>query len=159
MPVRGNTESAQGRARAADREHAGDLLDLLFEQVVDYAIYILDPAGRIATWNRGAQRIKGYSPDEIIGEPYAIFFTEEDRRAGKPQNILSHAQANGRYQEEGWRVRKDGSRFWASVVMTALRDPTGELRGFAKITRDLTDRQRADEEARRAAEEGAARRQ
>ncbi len=159
MPVRGNTESAQGRARAADREHAGDLLDLLLEQVVDYAIYIIDPAGCIATWNRGAQRIKGYSPDEIIGQPYAIFFTEEERRAGKPQNILSHAEANGRYQEEGWRVRKDGSRFWASVVMTALRDATGQLRGFAKITRDLTDRQRADEEARRAAEEAAARRQ
>jgi PAS domain S-box-containing protein len=135
------------------------LLDLLVEQVVDYAIFVLDASGNIASWNAGAQRIKGYTPQEIIGKPYALFFTEEDRLAGKPGNILSAARTLGRYQEEGWRVRKDGTRFWASVVVTALRDELGQLRGFAKITRDLTDRRRAEEEARSLAEERATRRQ
>ena len=136
-----------------------DLLDLLIEQVVDYAIFALDQDGNIASWNAGAERIKGYAPHEIIGKPYAMFFTEADRRAGKPNDILTKARTQGRYQEEGWRVRKDGSTFWASVVLTALRDDAGRFKGFAKITRDLTERRRGDEEARRAAEERAARRQ
>ncbi len=143
----------------AKKAEAVDLLDLLIEQVVDYAIFALDRDGNIASWNAGAERIKGYAPHEIIGKPYAMFFTEADRLAGKPNAILTKARAQGRYQEEGWRVRKDGSTFWASVVMTALRDDAGELKGFAKITRDLTERRRGDEEARRAAEERAARRQ
>ena len=143
----------------AKKEEAVDLLDLLIEQVVDYAIFALDRDGNIASWNAGAERIKGYAPHEIIGKPYAMFFTEADRLAGKPNAILTKARTQGRYQEEGWRVRKDGSTFWASVVMTALRDDAGELKGFAKITRDLTERRRGDEEARRAAEERAARRQ
>jgi PAS domain S-box-containing protein len=138
---------------------AAGLLDLLLEQVVDYAIFVLDPSGNIASWNEGAQRIKGYAPHEIIGRPYTLFFTEEDRLAGKPHEILSYAEAHGRFQEEGLRVRKDGSRFWASVVVTALRDAAGELRGFAKISRDLTEKRRVDEEARGVAEERAARRQ
>jgi PAS domain S-box-containing protein len=146
------------RARQTE-DQTVDLLDLLIEQVVDYAIYVLDRDGRVASWNPGAQRIKGYAPSEIIGQPYALFFTDEDRRAGKPDQILAQARAQGRYQEEGWRVRKDGSRFWASAVVTALRDRQGELRGFAKITRDLTERRLADEAARRAGEERAARRQ
>jgi PAS domain S-box-containing protein len=141
------------------QDEAVDLLDLLIEQVVDYAIFALDSAGNIASWNTGAERIKGYAPHEIIGKPYAVFFTEVDRQAGKPAEILAHTRIHGRYQEEGWRVRKDGKRFWASVVVTALRDESGELKGFAKITRDLTERRRADEEARHAAEERAARRQ
>jgi PAS domain S-box-containing protein len=141
------------------RHEPGGLLDLLIEQVVDYAIYVLDRQGNIASWNPGAQRIKGYAPDEIIGKPYAIFFTEEDRLAQKPAEILSRAREHGRYHEEGWRVRKDGTRFWASAVVTALRGETGEIQGFAKITRDLTDRRTAEDEARRAAEERAARRQ
>ena len=136
-----------------------DLLNLLIEQVVDYAIFALDRDGNIASWNAGAERIKGYSPHEIIGKPYAMFFTEAERLAGRPNDILTRTRTEGRYQEEGWRVRKDGSRFWASVVITALRDDAGELKGFAKITRDLTERRRGDEEARRAAEERAARRQ
>ena len=143
----------------AKKAEAVDLLDLLIEQVVDYAIFALDRHGNIASWNAGAERIKGYAPHEIIGKPYAMFFTEADQRAGKPNDILTKARTQGRYQEEGWRVRKDGSTFWASVVMTALRDDAGEFKGFAKITRDLTERRRADEEARRAAEERAARRQ
>jgi PAS domain S-box-containing protein len=141
------------------RAEAADLLDLLIEQVVDYAIFVLDPAGNVASWNAGAERIKGYPPHEIIGKPYALFFTETDRVAGKPHQILTHVRVYGRYQEEGWRVRKDGSRFWASAAVTALRDEAGELQGFAKITRDLTEQRRAEEEARRAAEERAARRQ
>jgi PAS domain S-box-containing protein len=137
----------------------GGLLDLLIEQVVDYAIFVLDPAGNVASWNAGAQRIKGYGPREIIGQPYSVFFTNDDQRAGKPLQILSRVRELGRLREEGWRVRKDGTRFWASAVITALRGPAGELKGFAKITRDLTEKRRADEAARRAAEERAARRQ
>jgi len=138
---------------------AADLLSLLAEQVVDYAIYVLDPDGRIASWNAGAQRIKGYAAREVIGKPYAIFFTEEDRLAGKPNRILSEARLHGRYREEGWRVRKDGSRLWASVVVTALHDRRGLFRGFAKITRDLTEHRQAEEMARLAAADQAARRQ
>ena len=110
--------------------------------MVDYAIFVLDSHGNIASWNAGAERIKGYAPHEIIGKPYAMFFTEADRQAGRPNDILTKARTQGRYQEEGWRVRKDGSTFWASVVITALRDDTGELKGFAKITRDLIERRR-----------------
>lgn len=141
------------------KDDADHLLDLLVEQMVDYAILVIDPNGRIATWNAGAQRIKGYTREEIIGQPYGVFFTEEDRRAGKPQRILNTAEQQGRFQEEAWRVRKDGTAFFAGVVVTALRDPQGRLRGFAKITRDLTDRLKAEEEARRIAVERAARRQ
>jgi PAS domain S-box-containing protein len=140
-------------------EEAVDLLTLLIEQVIDYAIFVVDKNGNIASWNPGAERIKGYAPDEIIGRPYSVFFTEADRAAGKPDAILSHSRTHGRYEEEGWRVRKDGSRFWASVVVTALHDRRGAFRGFAKITRDLTERRQADDDARLAAAEQAARRQ
>lgn len=140
-------------------EEAVDLLALLVAQVVDYAIFVLDKDGCVASWNPGAQRIKGYATSEIIGKPYAVFFTEEDRASGKPNKILSHVQAHDRYEEEGWRVRKDGTRFWASVVVTGLHDRRGAFRGFAKITRDLTDRRQAEEAARLAAAEQAARRQ
>src|SRR5436190_2475414 len=140
-------------------DEAVDLLDLLIEQIVDYAIFVLDKDGNIASWNPGAERIKGYAAHEIIGQPYAAFFTEEDRKAGKPDAILAHVRAHGRFQEEGLRVRKDGQRFWASVVVTALHDRRGELRGFAKITRDLRERRQAEESARLAAAEQAARRQ
>jgi PAS domain S-box-containing protein len=156
------THEKQGPAHAWVRSTRGqpeDLLDLLIEQVADYAIYVVDRAGNIASWNLGAQRIKGYTPDEIIGRPYELFFTEQDRLARKPAEILAAARQHGRYREEGWRVRKDGSRFWASIVMTALRDDSGEVQGFAKITRDLTEQRNAEEEARRAGEERAARRQ
>lgn len=149
-------DNAEARA---SHDEVVDLLALLIEQVVDYAIFVLDRDGRIASWNPGAQRIKGYTGEEIIGQPYAIFFTEDDRLRGKPGAILSDVRAHGRFQEEGWRIRKDGSRFWASVVVTALRDRHGELRGFAKITRDLTEPRQAEETARLAAAEQAARRQ
>lgn len=118
---------------------------LLVSGVTDYAIYRLSPAGYVATWNEGAQRIKGYTQEEIVGRHFSCFFTPEDVACGKPGHELEVAIAQGHYAEEGWRVRKDGTRFWASVVITALRDHTGALRGFSKITRDITERKRTDE--------------
>jgi PAS domain S-box-containing protein len=114
--------------------------------VRDYAIFLLDPGGYITTWNLGAQHAKGYTADEIIGRHFSIFYTEEDRARDHPAEELQIAAAAGRYEEEGWRIRKDGSRFWASVVLTAVRDDAGTLVGYAKVTRDLTER-RAGEQA------------
>ncbi len=117
----------------------------LLDSVRDYAIYLLDKEGHITTWNPGAERIKYYSPDEIIGKHFSRFFTHEDVERGRPAELLRLAALRGRIEEEGWRVRKDGSRFWANVVITAIRDNTGEVSGFAKVTRDFTDRKRAEE--------------
>src|SRR5262249_11872736 len=119
---------------------------LLVESVGDYAIFQLDPAGMVVTWNMGAQRIKGYTAEEIIGQHFSKFFTLEDVRLRKPEQELQQALRIGRVEDEGWRVRKNGSRFWANVIITALRDSAGGLRGFAKVTRDLTERRRAEEE-------------
>jgi PAS domain S-box-containing protein len=124
------------------------LYQLLVESVRDYAIFALDPNGRILSWNAGAERIKGYTANEIIGRHFSIFYGAEDLASHKPENELRTADREGRVEDEGWRIRKDGSQFWASVVITALRDPTGRLVGFAKVTRDLTARRRADEELR-----------
>ena len=119
---------------------------LLVESVTDYAIFMLDPDGRVATWNRGAERIKGYRSSEIVGQHFSRFYPEDDVRAGKCEHELEVAARVGRFEDEGWRVRKDGSRMWANVVITALRDPAGgELLGFGKVTRDLTDRRRAED--------------
>ena len=133
-----------------------DQFRLLVDQVKDYAIFMLDPGGHVRTWNRGAERIKGYRADEIVGHHFSRFYTEEDVRAGKPERELAVAAAEGRCEDEGIRVRKDGSTFRASVVITALRDEDGSLRGFSKVTRDVTERRRADEERVRLAraEEG-----
>jgi PAS domain S-box-containing protein len=128
-------------------------LRLLVERVQDYAIFLIDADGRIASWNAGARRIKGYTAEEIIGRPYATFFTAEDRAAGRPERLLRRARADGRVEDEGWRVRKDGTRFWADAVLTALYDAEGRLRGYAKVTRDLTERRRAEEERQRHAAE------
>jgi PAS domain S-box-containing protein len=133
---------------SAARKEADQRFDLLLEQVVGYGIFLLDPNGFVETWNAGAERIKGYTSDEIIGRHYHTFFSEEDRRAGRPEQILRRAVAENRYQEEGWRVRKDGTRFWASIALTALRDASGQLIGFAKITRDLTEHRESEERAR-----------
>jgi PAS domain S-box-containing protein len=119
---------------------------LLLQSIEDYAIVFLEPDGRVATWSSGAQRIKGYRSDEIVGRPYATFYTPEDVAGGEPAKNLARAARDGRYQVQGWRVRKDGTRFWADVVITALRDPQGNLRGFAKVTRDVTERRRAEEQ-------------
>ncbi|HEX4198232.1 MAG TPA: PAS domain S-box protein [Caulobacteraceae bacterium] len=126
---------------------------LLVEGVTDYAIYMLDPSGRVSSWNSGAQRIKGYQADEIIGEHFSRFYTDEDRQAGAPDTFLGAARETGRYEMEGWRVRKDGTRFWAHVVIDTITGEDGEVLGFAKITRDVTEQreaQRALEQAREA---------
>ena len=116
----------------------------LVEAVTDYAIFMLDPEGHVTTWNAGAEHIKGYRADEIIGRHFSCFYPPEDIASGKPESMLRKAAANGTCEDEGWRVRKDGSRFWASVVMTALRDETGALRGFTKVARDITSRNQAE---------------
>ena len=121
---------------------------LLVEGVVDYAIYMLDPSGVIVNWNAGAQRLKGYQANEIIGQHFSKFYTAEDRRIGLPARILDTVVREGRYEAEGWRVRKDGSRFWASVVIDVIRSKSGELEGFAKITRDITERRAAQDALR-----------
>ncbi|HVF80158.1 MAG TPA: PAS domain S-box protein [Solirubrobacteraceae bacterium] len=125
-------------------------LRLMVENVEDYAILMLDTEGRVVTWNAGAQRLKGYEAEEIIGRHFSVFYPREDVAAGKPEWELQTAAAEGRLEDEGWRVTRDGTRFWANVVITALRDADGTLRGYGKITRDLTER-RAAEQARRAA--------
>ncbi|HET7456019.1 MAG TPA: PAS domain S-box protein [Gemmatimonadaceae bacterium] len=134
-----------------------DLYRVMVDAVADYAIFALDASGNVATWNRGAERIKGYTADEIIGRHFSTFYPSEDVAAGKPAMELVVAARDGRFEDEGWRVRKDGSRLWANVVITALRDADGRLIGFAKVTRDLTSRLAAEEAARRLAAEHAAR--
>lgn len=129
----------------------------LVDAITDYAIFRLDPHGVIATWNAGARRVKGYSAQEAVGAHFSIFYTAEDRAAGKPDRILEIVRTQGRYAEEGWRLRKDGTRFWASVVLTPLRDDAGQVRGFAKVTRDLTERREAENVERQLVEEQAAR--
>jgi PAS domain S-box-containing protein len=118
---------------------------MLVEGVLDYAIYMLDPSGVVTSWNAGAERLKGYTPEEILGQHFSRFYTKEERAAGVPAIMLATAAREGRYEDEGWRVRKDGSRFWASVVVDAIRDEAGELQGFAKVTRDITERRAAQE--------------
>src|ERR1700688_4038243 len=122
---------------------------LLIEAITDYAIYMLDPTGLVTSWNPGARRFKGYSAEEIIGQHFSRFYTPEDREAGLPARALEQARTKGQFEAEGWRVRKDGSRFWAYVVIDPIRDSHGNLIGFAKITRDLTERRAAEEALRR----------
>ena len=117
----------------------------IVESIGEYAIYLLDRDGHVLTWNPGAERIKGYTADEVLGLHFSRFFTQEDQERGRPAELLRQAAARDRVEEEGWRVRKDGSRFWANVVITAIRDSSGEITGFAKVTRDMTDRKRAEE--------------
>ncbi|MBS4045089.1 MAG: PAS domain S-box protein [Alphaproteobacteria bacterium] len=135
-------------AMAEDRRYR-----LMVDSITDYAIYMLDIAGTVISWNAGAQRFKGYTAAEIIGQHFSRFYTEPDRAAGLPQRALDTAMREGRFEAEAWRVRKDGSRFWAHVVIDPVRDENGELTGFAKITRDLTARMLAQEELRRSEEQ------
>jgi rsbT co-antagonist protein RsbR len=128
-------------------------IQLLIETVRDYAIILLDPNGNIVTWTPAAERIKGYRADEIIGQHFSRFYTPEAVKTGFPQRELEVATAEGRFEDEGWRVRKDGTRFWANVVITALRDGEGNLLGFGKVTRDLTERRQAEERSRQQAQE------
>jgi len=125
---------------------------LLIQAVTDYAIYMLDPTGIVTSWNPGAERFKGYSPSEIIGQHFSRFYTPEDQKHGIPALALATAVREGKFESEGWRVRKDGSRFWAYVVIDPIRTPTGEVIGFAKITRDLTERKAAEDELKKSQE-------
>jgi PAS domain S-box-containing protein len=141
-------KAAQEKLRVSEEKYR-----LLVSAVKDYAIFLLDPDGRVATWNDGAQRLKGYSPEEIIGQHFSKFYPEEDIRARKPEWELEEATLTGQFEDEGWRLRKDGTRFWASVVITTVRNEQGKLIGFSKVTRDMTDRRRLEEKLRRANEE------
>src|SRR5690349_8350755 len=160
-------DALQGELRHADRVHERRqatrlrvevampdprLYQRMIEQARDYALFMLDPDGRIVSWNLGAERLKGYVADEIIGRHFSVFYTREAIESGWPAHELEVATVEGHFEDEGWRVRKDGSRFWANVVITALRDDEGKLLGFSKITRDLTDR-RMHEEALRQSEQ------
>lgn len=130
-----------------------DRYRLLIEAITDYAIYMLDPAGVITSWNPGAQRFKGYAAREIIGQHFSRFYTEEDQAKGVPSRALETARTEGKFEAEGWRVRKDGSRFWASVIIDPIRGPAGEIVGYAKITRDLSERREAEVNLRRSEEQ------
>lgn len=131
---------AEGRTA---RRQVQDRYRLLIESIVDYAIYMIDQDGHVASWNPGARRLKGYEADEILGLHFSQFYTPEDRAAGEPLHALERAARDGRFENEGWRVRKDGRRFWASVVIDAIRDVDGTLLGFAKITRDISEKREA----------------
>ncbi|MGI0084397.1 MAG: PAS domain S-box protein [Nitrososphaerales archaeon] len=139
---------ALGESKLAVRRNE-ERFRLLVDAVQDYAIFMLDVHGRISSWNTGAQRLNGYSVLEILGRHFSVFYTEEDLRSGKPERELEIAAREGRFEEEGWRLRKDGSRFWASVIITAIKDDAGKLTGFGKVTRDFTDRIRVDEALRK----------
>jgi PAS domain S-box-containing protein len=138
---------------AARRANPDQRFRVLVESVKDYAILILDTSGRVQTWNAGAKLIKGYDADEIIGKHIETFYEPQARKQGHPERLLAVAAREGRVDEEGWRVRKDGTRFWADVVITALRNEAGELTGFAKVTRDLSERRRAEEDRRQLEDE------
>ena len=140
MTSRSKTTSVHEALRASEHQ-----FQLLVQGVKDYAIFMLDPQGRITTWNSGAERIKGYHADDIIGEHFSRFYTEEEQREGVPMRGLLRAATEGRHEAEGWRVRKDGTRFRASVVIDAIHDDAGKLIGFAKVTRDVTERYQAQE--------------
>jgi PAS domain S-box-containing protein len=139
-----------GNSRPATQHPAttNNTLRLLVDQITDYAIFLLTPDGDVATWNHGAQRIKGYQPEEIIGRHFRTFYSVKAQDAKIPEEELTIAAATGRFEDEGWRIRKDGSRFWANVIITAIRNPSGELIGYGKVTRDLTERKRVEEQLR-----------
>ncbi|WP_439817038.1 ATP-binding protein [Zavarzinia sp. CC-PAN008] len=148
-----DTSKGQAGQRTEGRAGLDERYRLMVDAITDYAIYMLDPTGVVSSWNAGAQRFKGYAADEIIGQNYSRFYQAADRAAGVPQRNLDFAAAHGRFEAEGWRVRKDGTCFWAWVVIDPIRTPEGELLGFAKVTRDLTER-RAAQQALEQAREG-----
>ena len=167
MPKSDHSHSPESQPRDNETEEqnltndmvvqSGEPFRLLVESVKDYAIFMIDPRGYIESWNLGAENIKGYKAGEIIGKHFSIFYPQEDIQRDKPGYELKVAAEVGRFEDEGWRIRKDGSRFWANVVITALRDKEGTLRGFGKVTRDLTDRKQAEEQRLKLAREQVAR--
>ena len=138
----------RGHAASAQLQQSEQRFRLLVDSVVDYAIFMLDVDGYVSSWNAGARRIKGYSADEIIGQHFSRFYTPEDRESGVPQRVLEIAARSGKFEGEGWRVRKDGSRFWANVLLDAIIGPDGEVIGFAKVTRDLTEKRNIEAQLR-----------
>jgi PAS domain S-box-containing protein len=140
--------AAAGPGTEKGIRYSDEIFRLLVESVKDYAIFLLDPSGKVATWNHGAERIKGYKADEIIGQHFSRFYPRDARESRWPERELQIAAKEGRFADEGLRIRKDGSSFWAYVVITALRDKTGELCGFSKVTRDLTERRALEERTR-----------
>jgi PAS domain S-box-containing protein len=157
MTTRPETRPAPPPVRPAGADEPAELYRLLVASVRDYAIFALDARGYVLTWNAGAANLKGYQAHEIIGRHFSAFYPPEDIAAGKPETELVLAARDGRFEDEGWRLRRDGSRFWANVIVTALRGESGEVVGFAKVTRDLTERRAAEEQAIRLAAESAAR--
>src|SRR5919112_1460743 len=158
MTLSRDTQDRSVSDRRADRaEEPAELYRLLVASVRDYAIFALDARGHVLTWNAGAAHLKGYQAHEIVGRHFSAFYPAEDLAAGKPELELVVASRDGRFEDEGWRVRKDGSLFWANVVITAMRGEHGEVVGFAKVTRDLTERRIAEQQAVRLAAESAAR--
>jgi len=143
----------EGQMEAVDRYDASlqgeGRFRLLVDAITDYAIYMLSPEGYVTSWNSGAQRFKGYRASEILGQHFSRFYLDADREAGLPARALRIAATEGRFEGEGWRQRKDGTRFWAHVIIDPIRDPSGELIGFAKITRDLTERKAAENALKR----------
>ena len=144
--------------RVTSKSPAGELgsedsFRLLVESVKDYAIVMLDPQGHVVSWNAGAERFKGYRADEIIGKHFSCFYLPDAVQRGQPEQELKTAAKEGRFEDEGWRVRKDGKQFWANVIISALRAPDGTLRGFSKVTRDLTERKQAEERIRQQSRE------
>ncbi len=152
--VLGAIRDITDRKRAEEEVRKSDeRFRFIVQGVRDYAIYMLDPNGLVVSWNEGAERIKGYRAEEITGAHFSTFFLPEDIQAGKPERILKEAIKNGRCEDEGWRLRKDGSRFWADAVITALYDQQRNLRGFGKVTRDLTEHKQAEERLHQVNEE------
>ena len=150
---------AQSKAEmnAAGLAHSNEQFALLVNSVPDYGIFMLDAEGRIQGWNEGARQIKGYEADEIIGQHFSVFYPAEDIACGKPEMELKEARETGKFKEESWRLRKNGARFWANIVITAVRDANGDLRGFSNVTRDMTERREAEERDRLLIREQAAR--
>lgn len=146
LALRNTLRLARVESITADLRASEERFRLLVDGVKDYAIFMLDPAGFVTSWNQGARRIKGYRAGEIVGRHFSAFYVPEDVASGKPARALAAAEQQGRYEEEGWRLRKDGSRFLASVVITALRGEGGQLRGFAKVTRDVTEKKRIQDQ-------------
>src|SRR4051812_9411198 len=146
--ARPHSRSVRPVSPAQDHASEDRQLALLVRHATDYAIYMLDDTGRVLTWNQGAERMSGYRPEEILGRHFATFQTESDTAREHPAEMLRLAARDGRYEEEGWRVRKDGTMFWADILLTAIRDEQGALSGFGKVSRDLTARRLAEEETR-----------
>jgi len=152
------SEATKGsRSRAAkgtsSKETSSEMLRLLVDNLKDYAITMLDPKGTVTSWSPAAERLKGYRSNEIIGKHFSTFYTPEDSASGKTERELEIAAREGRFEDEGWRIRKDGSKFWANVIITALRDESGKVIGFGKVTRDLSERKQAEEQIRQQSRE------